>query len=167
LALRAISEKAPSELSSRLWEKDALSVDMICGGTADVLVEYVCCDDTSFRSLFEKLYKHALARLPVSLLTSRRNRIGKLQTGAPRHALLDSRDHFPSEFPGAEVLKTRFPEQRLLKPAQLLEAPEFPHPVLVELLRPLGPRLFWAQVHVGILRRTFGCICKFQCRFAG
>lgn len=127
--------------------RDAESKEMICGGSAEVLLEYVDAGDRLREEIFTRLLSMTLARKPAWLFTyAGMPRGGQ---GDVKHLLIDDSASRLGGFPGDEQALSTMPESRLLKPAQVLNVPGCEHPVFLEWVRPTGTVYIFGAGHVG------------------
>jgi len=138
-----MSRRAPFSFTGQ----DASSSDQLCGGSAEVLVEYVDARDQSLREVIGRLSEISLQRgsafffTPMSIPPGGQGRV--------EHLLTDGSAWKLGGFPGEELAIRAMPESRLLKPAQLLEVPGLQYPIFLERLRPTGPAYVFGAGHVG------------------
>ncbi len=127
---------------------DVQSADMICGGDAEVLVEFVPSSDKVREQLFQRLMEITAERSTAYFFTDLEMAIGT--SGGPvNHLLLDSSGMRCGGFPSDEAAVRAMPQQRLLRPAQLLEVPETKNHVFLEWLHPMGTVFIFGAGHVG------------------
>lgn len=130
--------------------KDAQSAEMICGGEAEVLVEFVSGTDSVRAETFRLLERMARERTPGYAFTSLEMPLGGSQTEPIRHLVLDSRGNRAGGFVGEEVAIRAMPTTRLLKPAQILNIPGSEHLVFLEWLHAAGAAYIFGAGHVGV-----------------
>ncbi len=127
--------------------ENAGSADMICGGDAEVIIEFVDATDEGLQELF----RHVLA------ITEER-RSGFLLTDVPspgsglgrfKHLFLDDAKKRLGGFTDDERALETIPPARLLKPAQLLSFPDRETPIFVEWLHPDETVYIFGAGHVG------------------
>ncbi|MFC1836237.1 XdhC family protein, partial [Thermodesulfobacteriota bacterium] len=126
---------------------DAGSAEMICGGDAEVLLEYVDSGDTTLEELFRSLMKLGEKRRSCFLFT--RVSIGTGQSGPVEHLVIDDAGVTVGGFSGDEQAVGSMPPKRILKPAQLLDMDSWDYPVFLEWLRPRGTVYIFGAGHVG------------------
>jgi xanthine dehydrogenase accessory factor len=129
--------------------KDAQSVDMICGGEADVLIEFVSANDTKKQEIFRKVLEIKKQRASGYFFTTLEMDPGHIGN-AINHLLLDGAGKKWGGFPGEESALAGMPADRLLEPAQILDVPGFSTPVFLEWLHPTGTVFIFGAGHVGI-----------------
>ena len=127
----------------------AESKEMICGGKAEVLVEFVDAGDSRRQEIFKQLLVMAQSRGSGYLLTNIAIPVGSEAVGGIDYLLMDAEGGHFGGFPRAESIVRILPQQRLLKPAQLLEFPGSEHPVFLEWLKALGTAFIFGAGHVG------------------
>lgn len=126
---------------------DAESKDMICGGSAEVLLEYVDGEDSLREEIFKRLLSMTVDRKPGWLFTyAAMPRGGQ---GDVKHLLIDDSRSRLGGFSGDQVAVAAMPETRLLKPMQVLNLPGWEHPVFLECVRPTGTVYIFGAGHVG------------------
>ncbi|MCA1960837.1 MAG: XdhC family protein [Desulfomonile sp.] len=146
-ALKAIKDRTSHRVSFSFRGQDAHSSDMICGGDAEVLVEFVHSGDTVKRAVFGAVHEVTQNRsngLLFTLVSIPPNSIGEV-----KHLLVDKHIGRVGGFAGEEAALACTPELRLLKPSQLLTSPEWEFPVLLEWLRTRGTVYIFGAGHVG------------------
>jgi xanthine dehydrogenase accessory factor len=146
-ALKALQERTSHRVSFSFRGRDAHSTDMICGGDAEVLVEFVGADDAEKRAVFTAV--HDATRNRTSGLLFTRVSIRPDSTGEVKHLLVDRHIGRVGGFNGDGAALACIPELRLLKPSQLLTSPGWEFPVLLEWLRTRGTVYIFGAGHVG------------------
>jgi xanthine dehydrogenase accessory factor len=132
------------------YGKDAQSVDMICGGKAEVLIEFVDSRNEARGAIFRKIVAMIEQRDSGCLLTRLAIPPDGQTTGPMEHVLVDGDGQLVGGFPGdAEAVKA-IPPLRLMKPAQFLEVSGAEHPILLESLHPTGVLYIFGGGHVGV-----------------
>jgi len=127
--------------------KDAHSDEMICGGDAEVLVEYVRVNDKTREKIFRRLLHITRERRSAYLFTDLA--IPLNGQGSVNHLLVEDQGTRTGGFPGDDLAVGIMPEPRLLKPSQVLEIPGSDHPVFLEWIRPAGTAYIFGAGHVG------------------
>ncbi len=148
-ALHALKTGTSHRAHFSFQGKDAQSVDMICGGDADVLIEFVSANDTRKQEIFRRVLEIKKQRASGYFFTTLETNPGN-SGSAIHHLLLDGAGKKWGGFSGEESALEATPGQRLLKPAQLLEVPGFSSPVFLEWLHPTGTVFIFGAGHVGI-----------------
>jgi xanthine dehydrogenase accessory factor len=126
---------------------DAQSTEMICGGDAEVILEFVEAGDKANEALFRRLLaitrgrKQGLFFIDVPIAPGG---LGKVQ-----HLLIEPEEDRLGGFPNDETAVGAVPPKRMLKSSQLLDVPGFDHPVFLEWLRPKGTAFIFGAGHVG------------------
>lgn len=128
--------------------KDAQSLEMICGGDVEVLVEFVSAADKAREQMFGRLMEIAEARSSAFFFTSLEIPRGG-SGGQVNHLLLDGQGHGYGSFPGHESAIKAIPPQRLLKPAQFIEVPDAGIQAFLEWFHPTGTVFIFGGGHVG------------------
>ena len=146
-AVRAMEERTSSRVTFRFQGMDTHSDEMICGGEAHVLVEYVRSDDTAQREVFEKALAIQRARTQGYLLT-------RLETDPAKpfrveHLVWDASGAQVGGFCGGDQALGSLPDSRALRTARLLDNPGDGYQILVESLRPVSSVLIFGAGHVG------------------
>jgi len=129
--------------------KDAQSREMICGGQAEVLIEFVSASEKANGILFNGLRDIVARRKRAYLLTRIDIPAGGQSPTPLQHVLVEEDGTRIGDFPGDQAALEGIPEARLLKPSQLLDVPGVGSPVLVERLRPHGTVFIFGAGHVG------------------
>lgn len=127
--------------------EDTSSAEMICGGDAEVIVEFVSAKDKELEELLRRVLAVSLERGSGFLLTDVAMPLPG--EGRPAHLFLDERNNRVGGFPGEEQVLAALPPTRLLKPAQLLSLPDRAFPVFLEWLHPTGTVYIFGAGHVG------------------
>jgi xanthine dehydrogenase accessory factor len=128
--------------------KDAHALEMICGGEAEVLVEFVPAADKIREQIFQRLMEVTLERSSAYLFTNLEIPVGG-SGGNIDHVLLDGLGKKYGGFPNDESVIRAMPQQRLLKPAQLVEVPGATNHVFLEWMHPTGTAFIFGAGHVG------------------
>jgi len=139
------SHRAPFSFTG----EGAESKEMICGGNAEVLVEFVDAGDKVREEIFKQLLAIAQNRGSGYLLTNIAIPVGGQAVGGIDYLLMDGEGRRYGGFPQADSVLRILPHQRLLKPAQLFEAPGTEHPVFLEWLKVHGTAIIFGAGHVG------------------
>lgn len=130
--------------------KDAQSAEMICGGEAEVLVEFVNAADRVKEEIFSRLEIVSRDKTSGYFLTSVAMPVGGEDPSPVQHLLIDDSGRRIGGFPGDETALRAMPQSRLLKPAQLLEVTGLDYPVFLEWLHPTGTAYVFGAGHVGV-----------------
>lgn len=146
-ALKVLEERTSHRVSFSFRGQDAQSTDMICGGDAEVLIEFVGADDKEKRAVFTAVHKATLNRTNGLLFTL--VSIPPDAAGEVKHLLVDRQIGRVGGFNGEEAALACIPDLRLLKPSQLLSSPGWEFPVLLEWLRTRGTVYIFGAGHVG------------------
>jgi xanthine dehydrogenase accessory factor len=127
--------------------EDAHSEEMICGGDAEVIVEFVDAGDKELKELFG---------LVLAAVGERRSGLFLTDVAVPlsgegrfRHLFVDEQKNRLGGFSGDDNILAAIPPARLLKPAQLVSLPDREHPVFLEWLHPTGTVYIFGAGHVG------------------
>lgn len=150
LAATALDHRASHRAFFSFQGKDARSTEMICGGEADVLVEFVDASDKIRESLFRQVADVVGRRETAYLFTSLTVPMDGRISETVSHFLVDENGATVGGFPGSEIALGSLPEPRLLKPAQILSVAGLDHPVFLECIRPRGTVYIFGAGHVGI-----------------
>ncbi len=150
LAATALENRTSHRAFFSFQGKDASSMEMICGGEADVLVEFVDASDVIRESLFRHVADIVKRRDSAYLFTRLTVPVSGRASEPVPHFLVDGGGAGVGGFPGSETALESLPELRLLKPAQILTVPGLDHPVFVEWIRPRGTVYIFGAGHVGI-----------------
>lgn len=128
--------------------EDAHALEMICGGEAEVLVEFVPAADKIREQIFQRLMEVTLERSSAYLFTNLEIPVGG-SGGNIDHVLLDGLGKKYGGFQNDESAIRAMPQQRLLKPAQLVEVPGAANHVFLEWMHPTGTAFIFGAGHVG------------------
>lgn len=146
-ALKALHDKMSHRVSFSFRGQDAHSTEMICGGDAEVLVEFIHAGDEKRRAICSAVHEATLKRTNGLLFTQ--ISIPTNGTGEVRHLLVDGQLGRVGGFSGDSEVLACVPDRRLLKPSQLLMSPAWEFPVLLEWLRTRGTVYIFGAGHVG------------------
>jgi xanthine dehydrogenase accessory factor len=146
-AAEALEAGTSHRASFSFQGENAGSADMICGGDAEVLIEYVDGTDGGLLEIFRQVLAVVEGRRSGIFLTN--VNIPASGEGRFEHLFIDSDQKGVGGFDGAEQVVKAIPPDRLLKPAQLLSVPDRESPVFVEFLRPEGTVYIFGAGHVG------------------
>jgi len=130
--------------------RDAQSTDMICGGEADVLVEFVNSADRVKEEIFSRLEAISRDKTSGYLFTSIPIPEGGEDSAPVQHLLIDDSGRRVGGFSGDDAAVRAMPQSRLLKPSQLLEVSGLDSPVFLEWLHPTGSAYIFGAGHVGV-----------------
>jgi xanthine dehydrogenase accessory factor len=128
--------------------KDAHALEMICGGEVEVLVEFVPAADKIREQIFHRLMEVAGERSSAYLFTNLEIPVGG-SGGNVDHLLLDGRGSRYGGFPNDETAIRAMPQQRLLRPAQLVDIPGAANHLFLEWMHPTGTAFIFGAGHVG------------------
>lgn len=138
------------------------STEMICGGEAEVLVEFVDARDRATQEIFERLLAMAQDRSSGFFLTDVAIPMGGQRVGTVHHMLIDGHGQRFGGFPRADSALQMAPQPRLLKPAQLVEVQGSEYPVFLELLKVHGTAFIFGAGHVGVCVAHLAAYVKFN-----
>jgi len=147
-ALEALENGISHRAHFSFQGKDANSIDMICGGDAEVLVEFVPSSDSVREHLFQRLMEIASERSSAYFFTDLNMPLGAWNKEI-NHLLLENKGGKFGGFSGDEAALKAMPQQRLLRPAQLLNVHESGNQVFLEWLHPTGSVYVFGAGHVG------------------
>jgi len=148
-ALSALQEATSYRVLFAFQGKDSHSQEMICGGEAEVLVEFVSASDIIQNEIFGHVLRLARARESGYFFTNIDIPLGGASSIPVNHLLADRHGARIGGFNNDEIALNAMPQDRLLKPAQLLEPSGLDHPVLLEWVRPKGTVYIFGAGHVG------------------
>jgi xanthine dehydrogenase accessory factor len=148
-AQRSLIEKVSGRLLFSFMGNDASSDQMICGGEADVLLEYVAADKSVTPQIIDVLRKITKSRAQGILVTGVSLRHGEFSGKPVPHLLLHHAGASIGGFPGDLEVMKNLPEPRRLKAAQLVETPGILQSVLIEPIYPRGTVYIFGAGHVG------------------
>jgi xanthine dehydrogenase accessory factor len=149
-AAAALESRASHRAFFSFTGPDAQSTDMICGGDADVMVEFVDCKDEIFARICRALLEISRHRASGYLFTELALSVGGRSAEPMKHLLVDSRGLRIGGFEKDEIAVRSMPEQRLLEPAQMLRPEGLDHPVFLEWAHPTGTAYIFGAGHVGV-----------------
>ncbi len=150
-AAQALREGKSHRASFSFTGKDAQqSVQMICGGQVQVLVEYVNASDPVAQEIFGRLLDMTTSRQTGYLFTNVNMDVGGERSGTVEHLLLDGEGNRTGGFARDEDAVKAMPAARLLKPAQLLDIPRSDYPIFLEWIHPRGTVYVFGAGHVGV-----------------
>lgn len=129
--------------------KDHLSAQMICGGEAEVLVEFVDVKDILKQQLFDRLMTMTRERITGFHFTEVSMPLNGQASSSMNHLIVDDQGNKLGNFPDEEAVINATPETRLLKPAQLLTIPGVGGRIFLEWLHPAGTVFIFGAGHVG------------------
>lgn len=146
-AAQALERGTSHRVSFSFRGRDAESEEMICGGNAEVLVEFVRADDELRKEIFTRIVNLTLERRSGYFLST--VDIPENGQGTVNHLLMEEPGARTGGFAGVELAVQAIPEPRMLKSAQLIEIPQLDHPVFLEWLHPTGSAYIFGAGHVG------------------
>jgi xanthine dehydrogenase accessory factor len=149
-AAQALASRLSHRAVFSFTGKDAQSREMICGGQAEVLIEFVNASEEASGILFSRLREIAAQRKKAFLLTRIDIPVGGQSQRPVPHVLVEEDGARIGDFPGDRSALEAIPEARLLKPSQLLDIPGVESPILLEWLRPRGTVFIFGAGHVGV-----------------
>jgi xanthine dehydrogenase accessory factor len=129
--------------------KDSQSSQMICGGDADVLLEFVAAEDKMMEEIVGSLVTMSTNRTRGYLFTHISMSPGAHIQGSVNHLLVEENGARIGRIPGEDDVLKSIPDPRLLKPSQILKVQGLDHPVFLEWLRPRGTAYIFGGGHVG------------------
>jgi xanthine dehydrogenase accessory factor len=146
-AAQALERGTSHRVSFSFRGRDADSEEMICGGNAEVLVEFVEGKDQLRKEIFTRIVDLTLERRSGYFLST--VDMPANGNGTVEHLLMEDRGPRTGGFPGVELAIQAVPEPRLVKSAQLIDVPQLDHPVFLEWLHPTGSAYIFGAGHVG------------------
>ncbi len=163
LAAQALEDECSHRAEFAFTGKDARSTEMICGGTVEVLIEFIEAENKNYQSLFSRINQLLTDREEGLLLTDIALSIGRRSKSSINHLLIDKKTGariggFALENMALEAI----PEDRLLKPAALMEISQPPRQFFVEKLKPTGTVFILGAGHVGICVSHLAAYVDFQ-----
>jgi xanthine dehydrogenase accessory factor len=145
---RDVLDKGVSHRASFSFQGiDAHSLEMICGGDAEVVLEYVDPADKTKEAVFRRLLAMVRGRKQGLFFTDVPIPAGGV--GDVGHLLIEPEEERLGGFPNDEAAVEAVPPKRLLRSSQLLDPPGSDHPVFLEWLRPKGSVFIFGAGHVG------------------
>jgi xanthine dehydrogenase accessory factor len=162
LAAQAIKDESSQRSEFAFTGEDAGSNEMICGGTVEVLIEYVGPENGEYQALASRINEIILNRDEGMLLTDMSS-IGEPNKSSISRLLIDQKTGaMVGGFARQEIALEALPEHRLLRPAQLIEVSPPPKQIFVELLKPRGTVFILGAGHVGICVAHLASYVDFQ-----
>lgn len=152
-ALDALKNQTSSRLNFAFYGNDAESDQMICGGSVDVLVEFVHPGAKTKNQIYMKLANCLRERVSTFLIKPITLGLGQSTESELEYICIDETGKQVGNFEGFEICLKSIPPRRLLKPAQLIYPEDFNAPVLVEWIYPRGAAYVFGAGHVG------ACVC--------
>jgi xanthine dehydrogenase accessory factor len=149
LAASALESRTSHRALFSFTGQDTQSPDMICGGDTDVLIEFVDSKDRVFEEICRKLVSVSGNRTAAYLFTEIGLSKGSQGACVTKHLLMDGHDLWIGGFQAEEAAVKAIPEERLLKPTQLLTVSGSEYPVFLEWLRPTSTAYIFGAGHVG------------------
>jgi xanthine dehydrogenase accessory factor len=150
IATSALQSGTSHRASFSFTGRDAAqSTDMICGGEADVLVEFVNSADQVTKEIVSRLEHISREKKSGYLFTSVSVPEDGEDSKSVKHLLIDDSGTRIGGFSGDETALKAMPQSRLLKPSQLLDVAGLEHPVFLEWLHPTGTAYIFGAGHVG------------------
>ncbi|MEJ2718417.1 MAG: XdhC family protein, partial [Deltaproteobacteria bacterium] len=111
-AAQALERGTSHRASFSFRGRDADSEEMICGGNAEVLVEFVKGDDELRKEIFMQIVELTLERRSGYFLSTVNMPVDG--NGRVEHVLIEDRGTRTGEFPGVELAVHAIPDSRLL-----------------------------------------------------
>ena len=124
--------------------------EMICGGEADVFVEYIASGDPIHQKIVRRLLEITKNKASAYLISEVPLSIGEWSPHSVNHALIDSMGSRIGGFPGCIQLIEALRGRDLLKSAQLTELGGWEYPVFLEWIKPAGTAYICGAGHVGL-----------------
>jgi xanthine dehydrogenase accessory factor len=146
-AADALENGTSHRISFSFQGQDAESTDMICGGEAEVLVEFVDAGDKVKVEIFRRLLKIVKER--KSGLFFSHASMAQGEQGDVNHLIVNDQGADVGGFSNDHLARSMVPQSRLLKPAQLIQMPESDEIVFLEWLHPIGTVFVFGAGHVG------------------
>jgi xanthine dehydrogenase accessory factor len=150
LALAALKSRTSCRAVFSFTGPDHQSDQMICGGEAEVLLEFVDASDNEQKAIFSRLLASAKGKGSAFLFTCVPLPVGAPVAGKLGRLLLEADGTRTGGFPGDLGAVESMPEGRLLKPAQILSPRGMGQPVFLEWLHPAGTVYIFGGGHVGV-----------------
>ncbi|MCA1960865.1 MAG: XdhC family protein [Desulfomonile sp.] len=150
LALESIQWKASQRQIFSFAGSDVESLEMICGGEADVLIEFVGRDDILFHKIIRRLVEITQKKASGYLISEVFIGVGEQSPQRLNHALMDSGGFRVGGFPGCINLIESLRCGGNLKTAQLTELGGWEYPIFLEWIKPSGTVYIFGAGHVGI-----------------
>ncbi|MFH0824936.1 MAG: XdhC family protein [Pseudomonadota bacterium] len=147
LALQSVQTGTSSRAAFSFRGSDPAGGDMVCGGDAEVLIEYVAPGDEERERVFRRVHQVSAERRTGYLLSKPDMPVGG--HGTVQHMFIGENNERLGGFPGMEAAVRAVPSRRLLKSAQLLTGEGLEHQVFLEWLHPLGTVYIFGAGHVG------------------
>jgi len=151
VALRAITTgQSHRAMFSFCGDVEAGPGEMICGGEADVFIEYVASGDPVHEKIIRRLLEITRNKASAYLISEVPLSIGERTPYSLNRALIDSMGSRIGGFPGCIQLIEALRGRDLLKSAQLTELGGWEYPVFLEWIKPAGTVYIFGAGHVGL-----------------
>ncbi|MGC8605556.1 MAG: XdhC family protein, partial [Desulfomonilaceae bacterium] len=152
-ALKALQNRTSSRLIFSFYGNDAESDQMICGGSVDVLLEFIHPGANTKEKIYRKLLESLNGRIPIFLIKPITLDSGQTTEKDLECMCVDENGDQIGDFKGSALCFKSFPPRRLLKPVQLIRPQNFDSPVLLECIYPQCVAYILGAGHVG------ACVC--------
>ncbi|MGO8878323.1 MAG: XdhC family aldehyde oxidoreductase maturation factor [Desulfomonilaceae bacterium] len=152
-ALNAMKSRTSSRLSFAFHGQDAGSDQMICGGSVEVLVEFVHPGAKTKEQIYRKLANSIHERVSTLLIKPIQLEQGQTTKAELDYMCIDENGARLGDFENSTVCLKSIPPRRLLKPAQIIFPWDPSSPVLLEWIYPRSMVYVLGAGHVG------ACVC--------
>ena len=152
-ALNAIEDRTTSRLSFTFHGQDAGSDQMICGGSVEVLVEFVHPGSKTKEQIYRRLANSIHERVSTLLIKPVLLEQGQTTKAELDYMCIDESGATLGDFENSAVCLKSIPPKRLLKPAQIIFPWDPGSPVLIEWVYPRSIVYVLGAGHVG------ACVC--------
>ena len=160
LAAQALERRKSMRVLFSFKGEGSTSMEMICGGDADVLIQFIDAQDNVQEQIFRKLLDMTISRLTGLFF---------IEIPPPsadgdevKTLLIDNENNIIGGFAGANELFSTLPGSRHMKPFQLVDIPGTARQALVESLRPMGIVYIFGAGHVGECVARFAAATDFR-----
>jgi xanthine/CO dehydrogenase XdhC/CoxF family maturation factor len=131
LALRAIETRSSHRTTLPFCGPGSESVEMICRGEADVLIEFIDHCDPILEKIVRRLNLTTAEKLAAYFISEVSISDGEWSPHAIRHALMDTGNFRIGGFPGCLQLIEALRGREMLRAAQLIELGGWEYPVFL------------------------------------
>lgn len=162
IALEALKARVSRHVDFSFTGADDKSTQMICGGNAEVLVEFVDSADEVNRMIYRSVADATRGRRTALFYTPLSIPLGQDKPGPLEHILVTEEGAIVGGFPGDATAISVTPEKRFLKPAQAMCVTGVDCPVFLEWLRPSATVHIFGGGHVGVCVAHLASYCHFR-----
>jgi len=148
-ALTAMENRTSSRHNFAFYGKDAGSDQMICGGSVDVLVEFIHSGAKTKEQIYRKLVRDLRERISTFIIKRIDLEPGQSTKTDLDWMCIDENGNNFGDFEDSAICLKLIPPRRLLKPAQVIWPSSLCSPVLLEWIYPRSVVYIFGAGHVG------------------